>query len=297
MNFFLSFTERKFTPKYRQYQKNKSSKMAIILDFFLIFQLSYLIFFFSFTMIKNETFLPYFLEEILLIIGIFYLILLSVLTIAQYYKKWTIDLIYFMIYTYFLAIFILTLSFISDLSLIFIEGYRLWILNITILISYRIFWLKILHFSLNLSTLIISLVEWKFEYKIMVLFNAISLTIFSLFLIYYQEQNERSSFIKRTLAEKEKRSFLKFLNILPEGIGLFQLNMNEIFLNESIKIMLQEEDSSIAKVKLFRDIKRKLFSHIGDQHKLFNGLFPSSFSDSFTKEKIAQPEFQKEGFF
>ena len=96
------------------------------------------------------------------------------------------DIIYFVLYAYFFCLTIEAMRDSKDISAILIESYKIWILNITLLGSYKSFIMKIMQMTINIISLFLTLSAWDMNFQLMMIFDASGLTVFTIFLIYYQ---------------------------------------------------------------------------------------------------------------
>ena len=56
--------------------------------------------------------------------------------------------------------------------------------------------MKIMQMTINIISLFLTLSAWDMNFQLMMIFDASGLTVFTIFLIYYQERHEKFAFLK-----------------------------------------------------------------------------------------------------
>ena len=259
MNLLLSFKDKKVATKHLTYQLQKSFQINLFLNFFLIINLIYIIIYLSLGFYDKSFIMDEFSTKLYLILGSILLFFFLIVSGLYILKKTSMDLTYFISYIYFLSLTMETVNDSPDDNVILVESYRIWILNMVFLTCYKTFFLKILQTTINLICVLKEFSEWSFHYRQMILWEGVMLTILSIFILYFQERNEKFAFLRVFYTSKEKKSFLKFLNILPEGIGIFEYNTQALFFNESFKSLYIEKNTEFLREKFLLHTKKRIF--------------------------------------
>ena len=94
-------------------------------------------------------------------------------------------------------------------------------------------------------------------------------TLICLF-FYYKEKGERKTFDQLHGVFRQKKSWKKFLNFLPEGIAIFSKDYNCTFLNDNARNLFKMKDNDGLKTAIF-NLKRSNFDMELNKSKFSTG--------------------------
>ncbi len=257
INYFLFFKSSSLNRKYLQYLNQRFFKCIIFLDLFIISDLIYIIINMIICLSNNEGYFyfTYIKTVIFTIISSVWLVFFSISSIYLHFKQKTYsDILLLISYFYFL---VLSAKIFTDPLLSFALGYIVTLFNILFMTVYRYYLVKIIHLICNLIYFAVFFWNAETGNKELIYTMIIILTALVMILIYIIEKNEKSIFLKTYIYEKEKKTFNELMNILPGGVAIFQKNMKELFINNSMKLLYEEDDNGKIREKIFKETKKK----------------------------------------
>jgi hypothetical protein len=147
-------------------------------------------------------------------------------------------------------------------------GFRISAINLVLLLCYNSFIFKILQTKITLLYLMIRMRKDANVHNLLV-DSTVGILICVFF--YFQEKGERKTFLQLHGELRQKKSWKKFLNFLPEGIAIFSKDYNCTFINDNVKNMFKIKDHDRIKNTLF-NLTRLSFEQEANYPKNFSGL-------------------------
>ena len=258
MNPFLKFKRSSLHRKYYEHLNQRFLSFILFFDIFLIIDLVLTLVYMSIQISKDEGcfYLSYRKTIIFLILNTICFLIFSIYSLYLHFKLKTYsDLLFLCTYFFFLALFSETMK-ISSISPLLCYIFTLF--NLLFMTAYRYLLIKFIHLIGNLIYFVVFYWKMPFDGQEIFFPEIVLMTIMVMIQLYLIEKSEKSAFLNSYSFEKEKKTFNELMNILPEGVAIFQKNMKELFINNSMKTLYEETDVNSLRDKIFKETKRKL---------------------------------------
>lgn len=260
MNKFLNITQPQIKTKYQEYLSQRLFKCIFFLHILIVIELVYSLINMVVFLSKNEDYMYLGFRGTLIfaIVGVTWLFIFIIAVAYYYFKKKT--------YSDFclLGSFFYFLTFSKGLMLEPTSStqshFFFMMMNIVFLIAYRSLFMKSIHLMGNMGfymALNNAFSEEKSFENYELIAHNIFFSVFVIITFYYTEKAEKQLFLKSYSFDKEKKTLNELMNILPEGAAIFSNNLKTIMINNSLKIIYEEESNEKLQEKMFKETKRK----------------------------------------
>lgn len=261
LDFFLRFLDPRIKTKYSNYVHERTLTIIKIMDIIIILGAITIM---VYLILELEDFngygaLSYNISLIVtIVVSIVILFFIGLSIWLHFKKKKYSDLLLFVINT-FSIVFLLEINiqnpiFLENPSLYFSYSHRFGLMNLMFVICYKSWLFKNFQVCFGSIYFHVRLVNSD---AISMGYNLI-LTVFCCFLFYFLEKHDKLAFKTMIESEKQNRSWKKILNTFPEGIAISKADKNLLFINLSLKQLLNESNEEKLKQVLFFEIKKKL---------------------------------------
>lgn len=260
LDLLLNFKDLRMRHKYVKFIHEKLLAMVKILDVLMIFGALTVEIYFILDLSRDSGYEALSFRNTVILSIISGLIILFFILLSLYlhiYKQIYSDLLLFAINIFSIVVLfeinVNSPTLYADPKLYFSYSNRFGLMSIIFVMCYKSWYFKVyqiafqaIYFQLRMS----------FTDPITVVYNCI-LSIFCCFFFYFLEKHDKLAFQKMNESEKQNRSWKKILNTFPEGIAICSEDRSLLFVNSSMKQVLNEHDEENMKKKLFFQIKQR----------------------------------------
>ena len=260
LDLFLRFIDSRLKQKYFNYVHERSLTIIKILDLLIILGSATMIGYFLISLASNQGYEALSFKLTIILTAISFIVTLTFIGLSiwlHYFKLIYSDLLLCVINT-FSVVFLFEINVNNPAldqnpTLYFSYCYRFGLMNLMFVICYKTWFLKVfqvcfgsIYFQIRLSFTD----PWSIAYNMI-------LTAFCCFLFYFLEKQDKLAFKKMIESEKQNKSWKKILNTFPEGIAISKEDKNLVFINNSLKQLLNENEEENLKQVLFFQLKKK----------------------------------------